>query len=291
MIRIINLQILVGALILSLGCSDADKDPSEPHDLFRKDNLVAWCIVPFDAKERSPEERAAMLEQLGIQKVAYDWRKKHVEEFEREILAYKKHGLEYFAFWNEHPDAFALFEKYDMHPQIWKTLPSPEAATQAQRVELAGKQMLPLVEITRQLGSKLGLYNHGNWGGEPGNMIAVVEWLRSNTDAEHVGIVYNLHHGHDHIDQFEDLLGRMLPYLLCLNLNGMNSTPDPKILALGKGEHEASLLRIIDQSGYEGPIGILGHQDKLDVEVALRENLQGLADLNVKIMSPKKLND
>ena len=25
--------------------------------IFSQDNLVAWCIVPFDAKKRGPEER------------------------------------------------------------------------------------------------------------------------------------------------------------------------------------------------------------------------------------------
>ena len=33
-------------------------------DLFARENLVAWCIVPFDAKKRSPEDRAAMLKKL-----------------------------------------------------------------------------------------------------------------------------------------------------------------------------------------------------------------------------------
>jgi len=33
-------------------------------DVFSKNNLVAWCIVPFDARERGPEERAAMLRSL-----------------------------------------------------------------------------------------------------------------------------------------------------------------------------------------------------------------------------------
>ncbi len=274
---------LVAVLVFLFGCGIANNDQQQTNDPFRKDNLVAWCIVPFDAKERSPEERAEMVALLGIKKGAYDWRQKHVAEFEREILAYKKHGLEYFAFWNEHPEAFALFEKYNMTPQVWKTLPSPEADTQEARVELAGKAMLPLVERTRQLGCKLGLYNHGNWGGEPENMIAVVKWLRSQTDAEHVGIVYNLHHGHGHIERFGELLELMMPYLLCLNLNGMNSTPDPKILALGKGEHEATLLSHISKSGYTGPIGILGHQDDLDVEIALRENLEGLASMQSKL--------
>ena len=29
--------------------------------IFAKDNLVAWCIVPFDAAKRGPAERAAMV--------------------------------------------------------------------------------------------------------------------------------------------------------------------------------------------------------------------------------------
>src|SRR5688572_17532915 len=45
--------------------------------LFAKENLVAWCIVPFDSQKRSPEERAAMLEKLGIKRLAYDWRVEH----------------------------------------------------------------------------------------------------------------------------------------------------------------------------------------------------------------------
>jgi hypothetical protein len=56
--------------------------------------LVAWCIVPFDAKKRTPTERAKMLKELGIGRCAYDWRSEHVAEFEEEILQYKKHGIE-----------------------------------------------------------------------------------------------------------------------------------------------------------------------------------------------------
>ncbi|MBO65778.1 MAG: hypothetical protein CL509_05810, partial [Actinobacteria bacterium] len=66
--------------------------PVAAADNFAKDKLVAWCIVPFDAKQRGPAERAAMLKRLGLKRVAYDWRAKHVAEFEEEILQYKKHG-------------------------------------------------------------------------------------------------------------------------------------------------------------------------------------------------------
>jgi len=46
--------------------------------LFARENLVAWCIVPFDSKRRGPEDRAAMLERLGFKHFAYDWRAEHI---------------------------------------------------------------------------------------------------------------------------------------------------------------------------------------------------------------------
>lgn len=248
-------------------------------DIFAKENLVAWCIVPFDAKQRGPAERAEMLKRLGIRKVAYDWRKEQVPTFEQEILEYEKHGLEYFAFWSAHEEAFRLFEKYDLHPQIWKTLQAPRTGTQEEKVATAAKAMLPLVERTRKMGCKLGLYNHGGWGGEPKNMVAVCQWLRKHAQADHVGIVYNFHHGHGHIGDFSESLELMKPFLLCLNLNGMNDDAKPKILPLGSGKHESRMLRIVQESGYQGPIGILDHRNELDAEKSLRENLEGLRNL------------
>ncbi len=108
-------------------------------------------------------------------------------------------------------------------------------------------------------------------------MVEVCSWLRTETGGNHIGIVYNLHHGHGHIDDFAACLDAMKPYLLCLNLNGMNTGAEPKILPLGRGEHDARLLRIIADSGYAGPIGILDHRPEIDAEASLRENLEGLA--------------
>ncbi len=242
--------------------------------VFARTNLVAWCIVPFDGKNRGPAERAALVKQLGFTKVAYDWRANHVPTFEDEILQYRKHGIEFFAFWGTHEKAFELFAKYRLHPQIWQTLGSPNAPTQEERVALAVKQMLPLVERTAKMKCQLGLYNHGGWGGEPENLAAVCKALRERHKADHVGIVYNLHHGHGHVGDFEAVLARVKPYLLCLNLNGM-SAKGPKILQLGAGEADVKLLKIIAASGYSGPIGIIGHTAD-DVELRLRDNLDGL---------------
>jgi dipeptidyl aminopeptidase/acylaminoacyl peptidase len=242
--------------------------------VFVRGNLIAWCIVPFDAKNRSPAERAAMVKRLGFTKVAYDWREKHVADFEDEIAQYRRHGIEYFAFWGTHEKAFDLFARYDMHPQIWQTLDSPDAPTQDERVERSVKRLLPIVERTAKMKCRLGLYAHGGWGGEPDNLVAVCRALREKHGAEHVGIVYNLHHGHGHIDDFAAVLGRMKPYLLCLNLNGMSAS-GPQILPLGTGEADVRLFKVIAESGYTGPVGIIGHSND-DVELRLRDNLDGL---------------
>ena len=110
----------------------------------------------------------------------------------------------------------------------------------------AAQALAPLVKRTRQLGCKLGLYNHGNWGGKPANLVAVCERLRRHPDDRHVGIVYNLHH--DHVGKFKQSLDLMQPYLICLNLNGMNDGAKPKIIPLGQGQHEANLIQIIRNS-------------------------------------------
>jgi beta-1,2-mannobiose phosphorylase / 1,2-beta-oligomannan phosphorylase len=188
--------------------------------LLASENLVAWCIVPFDARRRGPAERAEMVRQLGLTKVAYDWRDEHVATFEEEIQEYQQRGLEYFAFWSWHDHVPGLVAKYGVRPQIWQTVPSPAAETQKAKVAAAAAALLPLVEKTREHGLKLGLYNHGGWGGEPENLVAVCEYLRQNHAADHVGIVYNFHHAHDEMGRFSTTLPTMVPYLLCLNLNG-----------------------------------------------------------------------
>ena len=86
------------------------------YQLFARSNLVAWCIVPFDAKKRGPAERAEMVKQLGIPAIAYDWRAEHVPQFEQEILEYQKRGLGYFAFWGSHEDAYQALRETQTPP-------------------------------------------------------------------------------------------------------------------------------------------------------------------------------
>ena len=73
--------------------------PPKTWNLWAHDNLLAWCVVPFDAKNRGPEERAKMLAKLGFTKFAYDWRPVHVPTFDTEIAALNQHGIHLEAWW------------------------------------------------------------------------------------------------------------------------------------------------------------------------------------------------
>jgi azurin len=246
-------------------------------DLFDPSNLAAWCIVPFDAAKRSPEARAEMVAKMGLKKVAYDWRPEHVVEFEREILAYQKHGIEMFAFWGMHDEAFRLFEMYKLHPQLWVMMRGT-GDTQEAQVKSAAESLLPILAKAKTIGSQVGIYNHGGWGGEPENMVAVCDYLKKNHGTDNIGIIYNLHHGHSHLDRLTKAIEAMKPHLLCLNLNGMDIAGDTKgrkILPLGVGTQDVKVLRQIRASGYSGPIGILNHTNE-DAEGRLLDNLDGL---------------
>ncbi|MDF1741705.1 MAG: TIM barrel protein [Verrucomicrobiales bacterium] len=264
----------------------------ETPENFKEESLVAWCIVPFDAKKRSPEERAAMVSALGLKRVAYDWREKHVPEFEREMIAYRENGIEFFAFWKGHPEAYPLFKKHGIHPQIWKTIPSGKGLSTSEKVISTAKALAPTAAEAKEHGLKFGLYNHGGWGGLPENMVLVCEALRK-MGYGNTGIVYNFHHAHHRIDSFKRDLAKMKPFLLCLNLNGMVhpknhdvTQREYKIRPIGKGQLEESLIQTVIKSGYDGPIGVLGHDATRDVKTVLTENLSGLqAILGVEELS------
>lgn len=297
------LLVLLGLLVAADGAAFADStetsapsvrsaqsadDPAKlgtrAAKLFAKENLVPWCIVPFDAAKRNSEERVAMLQQLGLVRCAYDWREEHVADFEREILAYEQGKIEFFAFWAWHEQAAALFEKHQLCPQFWIMIPDPGERPQAERVAAAADQLVDLAERTKKIGCRLSLYNHGGWSGQPENMIAVCTELQRR-GFSHVGIVYNWHHAHDRIQDWPLVFPQLKPHLHCLNLNGMNEGANPKILAIGAGQHERAMIRVILEHDYAGPIGILDHQEALDSKVALEANLNGLNTISQELMA------
>lgn len=271
-------------------------------DVFAPANRFAWCIVPFDKAKRTPEQRAAMLEQLGIRGLAYDWRSEHIPTFDAEIAACKAHGIAITAWWFPGSlDAtaktiLAVLGKSGVKTQLWVTgggsaTTSPE--DQRARIAAESARITPIAEAAARIGCTVALYNHGAWFGEPDNQIAIIELLKTH-GVNNVGIVYNQHHGHGHVADFAALMTRMKPYLMAFNLNGMFPDGDrqgKKITPVAQGPLDVGLLRIIRASGWHGPIGLLNHTNE-DAEARLRDNQEGLdwllaqIDGKVSILKP-----
>jgi len=256
---------------------------------FARTNLVAWCVVPFDSQKRGPEERAAMLDRLGVKRLAYDWRAEHIPTFDAEVAAMRKRGIELTAWWfpaalnDEAKAILACIERNKVHPQLWVTMgtePEPDAVKLAQKLNGAVATLSPICAEAKRLGCTVALYNHLGWFGDPVNQVAIIAKLKA-AGHTNVGIVYNFHHAHAHLDTFAEQLRVMQPHLVALNLNGMVRDGDKvgkKIIPLGTGDEELRLLRIINASGWRGPVGIIGHTEE-DAEVKLRKELDGLEKL------------
>ena len=268
-----------------LSAADVPPAAGTGYHLFARTNLIAWCIVPFDSRKRGPEDRAAMLEKLGFRLFAYDYRAEHVPSFDAEMEALKKHYVRLIAWWfpgELNPEARLILDVLKRHGlrdvQLWVTgggNPTKNESEQKARIAAEAGRIRPIAEEAARIGCSVALYNHGGWFGEPENQLAILERLRSQ-GVTNIGIVYNQHHGHADVDRFPELLAKMKPYLVALNLNGMSHEGEKKlILPLGQGDYDLRLLRIIADSGWHGPIGILNHTDE-DAEARLQDNLEGL---------------
>ncbi|MEN9778250.1 MAG: hypothetical protein RJB04_2005 [Verrucomicrobiota bacterium] len=281
------LRLSLGVLCLLLPRVAMAALPTE--GIFAKTNLVAWCIVPFDSQKRGPEARAEMLERLGIHRLAYDWRAEHIPTFDAEVAAMRKHHIDITAWWFPaalNAEAKAILdciERNQIHPQLWVTMgtePEPDAARLEQKIQAAVETLGPICAEAQKRACTVALYNHLGWFGEPANQVQVIERLQKNGHAN-VGSVYNFHHGHGHLADFERLFKTLKPHLLALNLNGMVRDGDKagkKIIPLGTGDEELRLMKIVQTSGWRGPVGIIGHTEE-DAEVKLRKELDGLEKL------------
>jgi sugar phosphate isomerase/epimerase len=272
--------------------------------LWQHDNLVAWCVVPFDANHRGPEARAQMLHELGFKHFAYDWREKDIPTFDAEIEALQKYGIDLFAWWfpfdADDPIAkqtLETFRRHKVHPQLWVMQSQNKAAgtnhtkemtreEQTQRVNREADRIRALVRLAAPYGSKIELYNHNGWYGLIENELAILARLKE-LGVTDVGMVYNLSHAHDedHDDtvDFQPLWRRMQSHVVAVNITGMG--PIDQIIYPSQGAHELEMMRTIEQSGWEGPIGLIAEKGG-DARVTLGNYLRGLDWLAAEIRQP-----
>ena len=72
-----------------------------------------------------------------------------------------------------------------------------------------------------------------------------------------------------------ELAKRMAPHLMTVNVSGIRAE-GPKILPFGSGDQELKMLQALEDAGYRGPVGILGHREEVDAQQSLQESLDGI---------------
>lgn len=281
--KAVQILIILSLMIQLSDCSPGDTKKSS--DPFARENLIAWCIVPFDANHRTPEQRAKMLNDLGITRLAYDYRDEHIPSFREEISVLKEHGIELSAVWmwvepegeknlsSSNRSILEILEGTGTETELWVSFPAHvfEGLPDTAKLNRAVAILTDLLRRAGRIGCTIALYNHGDWFGEPENQVKIIQALGSDG----VKIVYNFHHAHHQTDQFGEILELMMPYLSTINLNGMRKE-GPKIIPLGDGDRELGMIRAVKDAGYRGSIGIIGHTEGEDIRIVLERNLEGL---------------
>lgn len=286
------------ACALSLTASGAARTD---HSLWDHRNIVACVVNHFDAKARSPEETAQMFNRLGITKLSYNWREVDVPNFDAEIDAMQKHHVQIVA-WilygsnNAHTQLILdTFKRHHIHPQLWieesgqkrteeEVRPAPEK--QQQNVNEEADKVAMVAKLAAPYGVKVVLYNHNGWLGMEENQLAVIARVKQ-LGAPDVGMVYNFTHArdplHDDSKEFATLWPKMQSHVVEVNITGM--AMDGTVLYPSQGDAELDMMRVIQQSGWHGPIGITAEKGG-DAEVNLRNYLLGLDWLAAELKKP-----
>ena len=277
-----RIAVFFSVILFSVTGLKAQRDGRTP--LFGRQNLVAWCVVPFDNQKRNPQQRSEMLNDLKIPRLAYDWRTEHIPQFDDEIDALKSHHIQLQSFWlhaghdvrtdKNVETVFTFLEKRKLKTQIWLMWTANkefEQLTQEQKVDTAANAVRYIAKRAAAIGCTVGLYNHNEWFGEPDNQLAIIEKLKM----KNLGIVYNFNHAQDQIEKFPEFFPRILPHLIALNLAGLKKG-DQHIYPIGEGDSEEEMIAVVSKSAYRGPIGIINEDTDPDAKVGLQMNMAGL---------------
>lgn len=258
--------------------------------------LFAWCIASHDAAQRTPDQRARMLRELGITRLAWGNRMamaSMLPHYEAEMDALQAHGIEMIGrFLN------STFDEKEMTlilgaiaarrstPQLWvsEAAVPREITTHEQRLEHEVNRLRPFAKLAADYGLKLGLYNHKGWFGTPDNLVLIVKALAAE-GLGNVGLALCMHWAHGWLDEFETVFDRVQPHLLALSLSGMTRGADahgPSIIPVGAGQEDLRIIRHIERSGWQGLAGVINHTNA-DARLRLLDHVEGLDALRYSL--------
>lgn len=178
---------------------------------------------------------------------------------------------------------FRKYVAYDLPPE----------EGHAARVQHEIDHLRPLAQLASSFGLDIALYKHAGWLSIEENTVEVIAGLK-RLGVKNVGIVYRFIHAHDEVDDTRDfaaLWTRIYPDVRVVDLTGLHegrATIYP-ILYPSQGDLELEMMRIIQDSGWHGTVGVSGEKGAEvpgDLEINLRNNLIGVDWLASELKQP-----
>ena len=148
---------------------------------------------------------------------------------------------------------------------------------QTHRVWQEALRVKKMVDLVRPYGCEVKIYNHNGWFGLINNELAIIHRLEQ-VGVTNVGIVYNFSHArdtlHDDRQGFRQSWAKMMPYVAAVNLSGVRW--EGEILFPSQGDGELEMMRIIQGSHWQGPIGVYAGDREDDMETTLKRLLSSV---------------
>ena len=176
--------------------------------LIHVDEVTPWCIIDFDSLNRSPEQRIAMLKDMGFKKYGFNRGKGQLGEMKKEFNLAGKNDIEItsiFLWLNAKRDSLGKLgpsnqellsnlKEVEQKPTIWVSFSNNffEKRNDQESIDFSVEMIKYIKLKADEVGCQLALYNHHGWFGNPYNQIEILKVLNQNT----ITMVYNFHHAH-----------------------------------------------------------------------------------------------
>ncbi len=135
---------------------------------------------------------------------------------ETELAALKKHGIGLKSVWfwvdsgkgqildEANETILKILEKTNTETELWVSFPARyfEGISDEEKIQKAVNTLKYNHQRASKIGCTVALYNHEDWFGEPANEVKIIK----ASGLKNVGIVYNFHHGHKQMDDFDNIL-------------------------------------------------------------------------------------
>ncbi|WP_169334355.1 sugar phosphate isomerase/epimerase family protein [Rubritalea marina] len=171
------------------------------------------------------------------------------------VEVYERHGLEVLSLYLN-VDEKPLPEAFLAHLKQRNALAEVTVTKKGPNTVAALKQS---ADMAQKLGVKLTLYPHA--GFSVATMQDALD-LIDEVDHPNLGVSFNLAHflKVEDVATLEEVIRQSAPHLFCVNTNGANvggKSWDELIMRLGEGDFpQEQLLRVLQEVGYQGPVGM-----------------------------------